>query len=678
MTLFECNARAFLRVLLFAGLVGTWHSVPAQQTTAAAPVPLLPAEAYAGAPRLSNLSLSPDGSRVLALSNEGDNTLVVTRDVADGAWRAALRSDNETYRIRWVTWAGDDRLLVSVVFASRRGYIGTTETRLLSVRTDGSDLVNVLKNPPGSGVPPQYQDSIIDYLPEEGGRHVLMALTEPRSVLPGVYRVDVRTGQRTMVQVPQKDVYQWITDRQHRVRIAIRRVETTIEVRVRDPEGAAWRTAWSFDKADDMVWPCGFGEDPQELFVSAPHEGRLAMFSVRLDDPTLKRTLRLAPGDNGVVDGDFVAGRTGRVLGAHVRRGVGDAAETSVEWSDPAWAAQQKAVDLALPGRKNRLFGVDAREQTYLLSSSEKGRPATYYAGDRRTGDLFELGAIQPDLARAVFSTRRKVDIPGRDGKPFTATWVTAPSGGADDPPRPLVVVAWGGPGSTAGTWLDLRNEFLVSRGHAVLAVNFRGDVGEGHSLQMAGLKPWGAAMQQDLDDAVKWAVAQGQVDPARVCLLGEGNAGYGVLMAALRAPERYRCAISLAGVTDLPDLAQYWMDFVQGPEAVKANLGDVHAQRDELEAASPALQAARYRVPLLLVHGTSDRRVPVEQSAALAKALKRAGKPHRYVALDGGDHGLSRYTHRLEFFKAMEAFLAEHLAPAPRAAAAAAPATGS
>lgn len=146
--LFECNTRALRRVLLFVGLLGTLHSVPAQDTSAVEPP--LPAEAYASPGRLTSLSLSPDGTRVVALSNEGDQTTVVTRPVLAGQWTGALRSGDETFRIGWVNWAGNDRLLVSVVFASRRGYVGTTETRLLSIRPDGSDLVNVLRNPPAA------------------------------------------------------------------------------------------------------------------------------------------------------------------------------------------------------------------------------------------------------------------------------------------------------------------------------------------------------------------------------------------------------------------------------------------------------------------------------------------------------------------------------------------------
>jgi dipeptidyl aminopeptidase/acylaminoacyl peptidase len=170
--------------------------------------------------------------------------------------------------------------------------------------------------------------------------------------------------------------------------------------------------------------------------------------------------------------------------------------------------------------------------------------------------------------------------------------------------------------------------------------------------------------MQDDLTDAVQWAVTQRLANPQRVAIVGASYGGYAALMGAVKTPALYRCAISFAGVSDLIDLVFQESNYIGGAASVEAQIGSVWGDRERLRATSPALQAERIQAPVLLVHGSTDRVVPVSQSKSMAAALSRAGKPHRYIEQEGGDHYLSRYSHRLEFFKEMEAFLAQHMGP--------------
>ena len=75
-----------------------------------------------------------------------------------------------------------------------------------------------------------------------------------------------------------------------------------------------------------------------------------------------------------------------------------------------------------------------------------------------------------------------------------------------------------------------------------------------------------------------------------------------------------------------------------------------------------PRRLADRIKAPVLLIHGTDDRSVPVSPSKRMASALKRAGKPHELILFEDGDHFLSREEHRIRYLQELERFLKKHL----------------
>ncbi|HSI60739.1 MAG TPA: S9 family peptidase [Ideonella sp.] len=691
----RCRARG----LGAAGLIAASAWLPLAQAQSVAPTPpnaappgeaassapaaaqRLPVEAFAALPLLTQVTLSPDGKRIAAVVNQQDQSVLITQAVAGKKFDSVLQTDNQKFHFRWVRWVNDDRLLVSVRFAARRDFVGTVETRLFSVKADGSGLVNLVRNAPdgrsmlGTVRSQQLQDRVVDWLPDDG-QHVLLQLAEAGgSALPSVYKLNVETGARQAVQGAQRDIYQWITDAQHRVRIGVRQDDDgEVQIRANDPDGKNWRTLWTFTPQGDAVWPLGFGRDPQELFVRAEHEGRDAVFSVRLDEAGLPRRLRLAHPRFDIEGTLMHSPATGEVVGLRSGGvdGEGDGGEggdARSELWDPAWRALARGIDQALPEHDNRLLGMSRDEQRYLVYASGNGKPGRYFLGDRGTGALSLLGETHANLPPGQLVGKQRVQIKARDGLTLSA-YLTLPAGrrsGDAGPALPLVLLPHGGPSSRDDDDFDDWTEFLANRGLAVLQVNFRGSDGYGRAFKAAGMQRWGLEMQDDLSDAVHWAVAEKIADAARVCIVGASYGGYAALMGAVKTPELYRCAASFAGVSNLPDLVQHASDYLGGRAAAEFMIGDAWRDRERLRATSPALQAERIRAPVLLVHGSDDRVVPVEQSEDMAKALKRAGKPYRYVEQEGGDHYLSRYAHRLEFFTALERFLDDNLKPASR-----------
>jgi dipeptidyl aminopeptidase/acylaminoacyl peptidase len=214
-----------------------------------------------------------------------------------------------------------------------------------------------------------------------------------------------------------------------------------------------------------------------------------------------------------------------------------------------------------------------------------------------------------------------------------------------------------GGPWARDSESWDWWAQFLADRGYAVVQPNYRGSSGFGTAFEEAGYGEMGLKMQDDLNDALAHLAREGIADPKRVCIVGGSYGGYAAMRAAHRDPGLYRCAVSYAGVSDLEALRRYDKRFLGGGYVTDR----FKTQAPDLEAVSPLTHAADVGIPVLLVHGKADKRVPVRQSRAFHERLQQAGKDVTYIEQPLGDHHLTREADRLQFLEAMEAFLARH-----------------
>lgn len=634
-----------------AGLLCVLNGLLVQAQEAAAPRPL---EQFARSPLVSQVALSPDGQRYAALIHSGDETRIVTRAFAEASPRVALSTDNREHRFNWMRWVNNERLVVSLSFDSRRGTEGTIERRLVSVRFDGSGQLALLKPQPGARAVEQFQDQVVDWM-EDDGRRLLLQTHDARTGRPELVSVDVEQGERQRVATTAYAVGRWFTDASHRPRVLTRGVDKDlVEVMLADGEGGDWRGVWRFDPfGPDAVRPLGFGPDPDRLYVQALHQGRDAVFTVDLKSPGLQRQLLLAHPQRDV-RGALMRAANGEVIGIVDLENPGVA-----DWWDPAVAELARSIEPALPGRLNRVGQFSRDGGKYLVYSVGQGTPGRFYVGDRGTGRLTLLAAQYPELETAPLAPKQSLQLKARDGLTLSA-FLTRPAR-APAGPLPLVLIPQQLP---AVPGFEPLAAFLADRGLAVLQVNHRGTGGSGHAFWAAGLQRWGLEMQDDLADAVQWAVDEKLADPKRVCIVGAGFGGYAALMGAVKTPDLFRCAASLGGLFDLFDHYDRLSKFRGGKALLEAQLGQAWQDRERLRATSPALQAARIQAPVLLVHGTLDRTVPVEQSRSMAAALSAAGKTHQLLELTEADHALSRQSHRVAYYQALEAFLRKHLAP--------------
>jgi hypothetical protein len=389
---------------------------------------LLASLAAAAAALVDNVQLSPNGEKAAYMvSNEGTTSIVVQQlGSADGKRTSIMSTDNKQYSFHWLHWVGNDRLLVGTIFPTqrpvadipntlgRRGILmsnripsgvggqATHDTRLLSAKADGSQIVNLMKPTSFKGeLLPQFQDQVIDFNPDDG-RHVLIALADQQGRSdPVVYSLDVETGSRSHVYGPRTDFDGWMADQSHQVRLGIQHTQAGAEVHICDPDGKNWRKlSANAASTGDAMEPVGFGKDPNQLYLLADHEGHKALFTVDLRDATLRRTLKLADKSRDISGNLVYSRKTGEAVGllAHGEDGKG-----TVTYWDKDLMELASFVNQALPHRNNAIVSMSDDELHYVVLSTGQADGAFYLGDDRaNTLKLFAPANTRPVLKDAT------------------------------------------------------------------------------------------------------------------------------------------------------------------------------------------------------------------------------------------------------------------------------------
>lgn len=334
---------------------------------------------------------------------------------------------------------------------------------------------------------------------------------------------------------------------------------------------------------------------------------------------------------------------------------------------DAKW---HRALARALPDSLVTVESASADGNVLVLYTGSDRDPGSFYLLDRATHKMQLLFHSNPWIDVSRMAAAQPFAMQARDGLPLHG-FVTMPTNGKA--PAPMVVMVHGGPFYVADDWrFDPETQLLAAYGYAVLRVNFRGSANFGQAFMQRGYRQWGAAMQDDVTDATRWAIDKGLADPKRICIYGGSYGGYAALMGAAREPTLYRCAIGLAGVYDLNRLYS-WGDIHRDDYGMNYLNRVLGHDKAVLAAHSPANLATQITIPVLLAHGTLDGRVPLKYAKEMRHALKRAGHPPEYVEYTYEGHGLAKPEHLHDFYTRLLHFLDTNLAPTSTLAAPAA-----
>lgn len=296
-----------------------------------------------------------------------------------------------------------------------------------------------------------------------------------------------------------------------------------------------------------------------------------------------------------------------------------------------------------------RVFS-DVDPGSFYLYDTEEGT-ATFLLGNRSW--------IDPDL----MSPMEAIRFQARDGLTVNG-YLTLPRG-LPDQNLPMVVYVHGGPHGPRDAWgFHPAVQAMASRGYAVLQINYRGSGGYGRDFMVSGYRRWGTTMQDDLTDGVRWAIGAGIADPDRICIYGGSYGGYAALMSPVREPDLYRCTIGYVGVYSLP--LMFRDGDIPEQESGRNYLARVLPEDEaEQRAQSPAYNVDRLRIPVMLVQGARDVRVPISQMRFLISQMEAAGMaPEDTVVERGEGHGFYDTQNNVNLYQRIFTFLDRHTAP--------------
>jgi len=621
----------------------------------------IPLEVFAAAAQMAEPHISPDGRYLVYLTTASGRQHVAVRDLRTAREWTILNAAAGSFAVSRCEFKTGERILCHLEGVAHGGQPERLypASRLLAIDADGSRFRLLFRSAFFARMAPaatsQFQDRIISWLRDDPS-HVLIELGDAGSVFPSVYRLDVYDGGLKQVVASHPPVMDWTADPSGVVRFGYGFQNDTGEYIARNGPDAPWRTLEEFKRFDrkNRFDPLAFGAHPNELLVFAPYEGRTAVWQMDLETPGGGMQLVYSRPDVDV--GGILEWPTDR----HVAGYVYETDRPHTYYTDVHAAAIEEQLERALPGAYHVVIDATRDGAKLVTLSFSDVMPPRYQLLDVATGSLTELGRQIPRLADGQLSPMRPITVAGPGGIQIPG-YLTLPKGSAPGRKLPGVVLPHGGPYARDHWAYDPLVQVLASRGYAVLQLNFRGSTGYGEQWRDAGHQAWGTIMLDDITAGAHWLIDQGIVDPARLAIVGWSYGGYAALTAVEKETRLYRCAVSIAGVSDLSQMALDDERFYGG----KASAGDaMGTDPASLREQSPLLHVADIRVPVLLVHGEEDYTVLVDHSKAMDRELTRHGVPHELVLIAHGGHSLERPEMRLTLYRKVTEFLRTNLGP--------------
>ena len=609
---------------------------------------MIPRQVLFGNPEKSMTQISPDGEYLSYLAPVEDVLNVWVAEVDDPDSARPITNDEER-GIRYYDWTYDGQHILYYqdakgdedwhVYATN---IATGETRDLT--------------------PFEKVNSQILSVNEKTPNEILIGINNRNPQLHDVYRIELSTGERTLVE-ENPGFVSYLFDNDDHTRFAMTFSPTGGQEILQRDESNQWQPFLEVPNTDALTTGLtGFDKSNQILYmIDSRERNTAALFTLNLESG--KQEL-VAEDDRADVGGMLVhpTEKHAQAVSFIYDRNRWHVLDPAIQ-EDMDYLHSVEDGELSITSRT-----LDDRLWTaaYVLDNG----PVKYYLYDRIRKQATYLFSNRTDLDEYQLARMHSLTIKSRDGWNLVS-YLTLPTDSTPDEdarpsnPVPLVLLVHGGPWGRDIWGYDPQHQWLSNRGYAVLSVNFRGSTGFGKEFTNAGNGEWAGKMHDDLIDAVNWAIREKITQRDQVAIMGGSYGGYATLVGLTFTPETFVCGVDIVGPSNLVTLLQnvppYWVPILP---MMKDRVGDWTTEEGQksLLAKSPLARVDQIQQPLLIGQGANDPRVKQVESDQIVEAMKQKNIPVTYVLYPDEGHGFARPENRLSFYAVAEAFLSEHL----------------
>ena len=621
-------------------------------TTTAQLPPLIDREVFFDNPEYSSAQISPDG-KYIAFRKPYKGTMNIWVKETGEPFEKARPLTNRTDRpIPNFFWSRDGKF---ILFVQDKG--GDENFNVYAI--------NPAEKPAaGADVPAarnlseaQKVRAVIYDVPETDPNTIYVGLNERDKAWHDVYKVNIATGERTLVMENKDRLQGVIFDNADKMRLAVRSPQTgDTEILLLDGEKP--RVIYSCGVFESCS-PIRFHKDNKRVYIST-NKGNVDLQQLVLLDITT--------GKEEVVESDplkrvDLSGTSFSELTDEIIATVYTDDRNRIYFKDKKFENDYNHIKKKLGDREISFGSSTKDEMKFIVSTYSDTDPGTVWLYDRKTKNLSTLYQVREKLPREFLAPMKPVRYKSSDGMEIPA-YLTLPKG-VEAKNLPAVIVPHGGPWGRDVWGYNSMAQFLANRGYAVLQPNFRASTGFGKKFLNAGNNEWGQKMQDDITWGVKYLVEQGIADPKRVGIMGGSYGGYAALAGVTFTPDLYAASVAIVPPSNLVTLLEaippYW-------EAIRTvfykRMGDPNTPEglEQMKRQSPLTHAAKIKTPLMVVQGANDPRVNKRESDQIVIALRERNYPVEYIVAPDEGHGFARPVNNMAMVAAAEKFLAKHL----------------